>query len=138
MTADARPRIDWVMLPLVIAGGAVGSLLRWALTAPSPTIWPLAAVNIGGSLALGAVVGILGSRRPRWRALLGTGLLGGFTSYSALTVFFVAYAGLFAGSAAWFGVVVLLGMIMLVVAGALAAWAGLALGERIARRGGAS
>ena len=39
-----------------------------------------------GSLLLGVVVGWLDDRHPRARAFLGTGVLGGFTTYSAFAV----------------------------------------------------
>ena len=36
--------------------------------------------------ALLEALGLLGVGRPHWRVLLGTGVLGGFTSYSAFAV----------------------------------------------------
>jgi CrcB protein len=79
----------------VFLGGALGTAARAALvaTVPSPPTWPVTvfAVNVIGSLLLGALVGTLG-RRPATargrslRLLLGTGMLGGFTTYSALAL----------------------------------------------------
>ena len=43
-------------------------------------------VNVLGSFVLGIVVGRLGDRHPLARAFLGTGVLGGFTTYSAFAV----------------------------------------------------
>ena len=43
-------------------------------------------VNVVGSFALGLVVGWLGDGHPVARAFLGTGVLGGFTTYSAFAV----------------------------------------------------
>ncbi|SDQ13778.1 CrcB family protein [Quadrisphaera sp. DSM 44207] len=80
-------------LLLVAADGAVGVLARWAGTAlvpPSREGWPTGTllVNLVGALALGALLGSLPAapRGGRLRLLLGTGLLGGFTTYSALAV----------------------------------------------------
>lgn len=80
-------------LVLVILGGAGGVAVRAALTLPvAGAAHPLAvpAVTLGcnllGAFVLGIVVGRLGDRHPRWRAFLGTGVLGGFTTYSAFAV----------------------------------------------------
>ena len=82
-----------VALILVIAGGALGVAARAALTLPigadaHPLVVPAVtlAINVAGSLLLGAVVGCLGDRHPRARAFFGTGVLGGFTTYSAFAV----------------------------------------------------
>ena len=70
---------------LVALGGALGSLVRWAalLVVPSQRAATLA-VNLLGCLAIGLLV----ARRPspRWRAFAGTGVLGGFTTTSAVAV----------------------------------------------------
>jgi CrcB protein len=80
-------------LIVVILGGAVGVAARAALVVPlsagtHPLVVPAVtlAINLLGSLLLGVVVGVLGDRRPRLRLFLGTGLLGGFTTYSAFAV----------------------------------------------------
>lgn len=77
-----------------MAGGAVGSALRYgiglALPATSsgfPTSTIL--VNIVGSFLLGFIMGTVGTPvelQPSTRLLLGTGLCGGFTTYSAFSV----------------------------------------------------
>lgn len=75
-------------------GGAVGTAARAAFLAiPVSSTWPVAvlAVNVGGSFLLGALLEVL-SRAPSsergtaLRLLFGTGLLGGFTTYSALAL----------------------------------------------------
>lgn len=77
---------------LVALGGAAGSLLRWGLEgwvdggAAGP--WGTLAVNVLGCLLMGV---LLTWRRlpsvPGWAPpLLGTGLLGGFTTFSGYAV----------------------------------------------------
>lgn len=118
--------VDPRTLGLVVAGGAVGVLARAALLAPvaDPGVlpWATLAVNVMGSLLLGLVVGLLDGRRPRLRAFLGTGVLGGFTTYSAFAV----------ETAVWLTTPLLaVGLAAAsVVAGVAAAMAGLALGRR--------
>ena len=87
--AVLRERLDLVLL--VALGGAAGSLARWAVGAAlqEPTgsfSWSLLVVNTTGSALLGALVVVLATRRPgsrRLRPLLGTGVLGGWTTFSA-------------------------------------------------------
>ena len=81
--------IRWSLLPLVMLGGTLGVAAREALLllapgdgAPLMTL----AINLLGSALLGVVVGALDDRHPRWRAALGTGAMGGFTTYSAFAV----------------------------------------------------
>jgi CrcB protein len=87
---------------LVFFGGAAGSLTRYLITAVTPGTWGQPAaifvINFVGAFALGWLVEAL-LRRPghpdrqtRSRLLLGTGFLGGFTTYSALAVDSVAFA----------------------------------------------
>lgn len=119
MPLDARA------LGYVVVGGALGVLARALLLAPvtDPGLipWATLGVNAAGSFALGLVVGALGDNRPHLRAFLGTGLLGGFTTYSAFAVETALWlatpwsaAGLAAAS---------------VVAGVTGAVAGLAIGR---------
>lgn len=81
---------------LVALGGATGSVLRWWLSGlvqrgshAGVFPWGTLAVNIAGSLAIG-VIGALGMGRVPLpspaRLLLITGLLGGFTTFSALSI----------------------------------------------------
>ena len=80
-------------LLVVMAGGVIGVALRAVAIVPftgwtHPLVVPglTLACNIIGSFLLGFVVGKLGNRHARWRAFLGTGILGGFTTYSAFAV----------------------------------------------------
>ncbi len=83
------------MLGVVVAGGVVGVAFRELLllpfsgqSAPDSLVLPVAtlAVNVLGSFALGVVVGVLRDRHPLARGFVGTGVLGGFTTYSAFAV----------------------------------------------------
>ncbi|MCU1432273.1 MAG: LPXTG-motif cell wall anchor domain protein [Actinotalea sp.] len=76
---------------LVGLGGAVGGLLRHAFTLAAPDQptgfgWTVLAVNAVGSFVLGALAaGLPPGHAPAWlRPLLGPGLLGGFTTFSAV------------------------------------------------------
>jgi CrcB protein len=72
---------------LVALGGVLGSLARAALGAvlpDEPGSWAVLLVNLVGATALCALLARLPSREVR--LLVGTGLLGGFTTFSGLTV----------------------------------------------------
>ncbi|MGY2127913.1 fluoride efflux transporter FluC [Blastococcus sp. SYSU DS0617] len=73
-------------------GGALGALARWGAAEGLPHDaggWPWATllVNVAGCLLLGLLIGLVGAGSPSWlRPFLGTGVLGGFTTYSAFAV----------------------------------------------------
>ncbi len=77
---------------LVAGGGALGAWLRYAvgrLIAPSAFPWATLLVNAAGCFATGLLVGWLarqGADSDGWRLLLGVGLLGGFTTFSAFSL----------------------------------------------------
>jgi len=81
-------------LLLVWVGGTLGTAVRVAVSSPhDPSTFPIATflVNLVGAILLGLLVERLARRRPgprqrRLSLLLGTGFLGGFTTYSALAV----------------------------------------------------
>ena len=127
---------SFFVLILVICGGAVGVAARAALTLPfsagaHPLLLPALTlvINLVGALLLGVVVGALDDRHPRWRAFLGTGVMGGFTTYSAFAVHVVT-----TGSSA--PLVGLLLAAITIFGGTLAGAVGLALGRRIVDRPG--
>jgi CrcB protein len=79
---------------LAAVGGALGSLARWGIALALPRSaghWPWATltVNLAGCLLLGVLLAVLAARRPdddHLRTFLGTGVLGGFTTFSAFAV----------------------------------------------------
>jgi CrcB protein len=114
----------------VVIGGLVGTGLRLGVDALLPHAddqfpWSTLLINVVGSFALALLVARVWPRAPHWlKAGLGAGLLGSFTTFSALVVSLVALAD--AGE--W-----LLGAAYLVaslIAGLGAAAAGLFLGQR--------
>jgi CrcB protein len=80
----------------VALGGALGSVLRYlgvtAVNRISGPGWPVGTfmVNILGSLIMGMLAAWLTSMSTdaseRWRLLLGVGVLGGFTTFSAFSL----------------------------------------------------
>lgn len=88
------PRIDRREITAIFVGGAVGTLLRAALSEafPLPATawpWPIFAVNIAAAFILGYAVTRLQERLPLSayrRPLLGTGLCGGLSTFSTMQV----------------------------------------------------
>lgn len=136
------------VLGAVAVGGALGTLLRWALVAPAPESgspvaqWiTLGIVNLSGSFLLGVLSGY-GSRRrlPRWlTAGLGVGVLGAYTSLSAVVLAATVAPAMGVGDyiqtgtpGGWLLVAGLAGTLLALAAGAalgtMAAVAGLRLG----------
>ncbi len=117
---------SWTHLGLVVLGGALGTAARAGLGLAGGDLLgvlfvPL--VNLVGAFALGCLTGMLLGRAdtPRARALrqfFGAGVLGGFTTYSALALESAGSLGM-----------VLVGLAA-AAAGTLAAVAGLALTTR--------
>lgn len=121
-------------IALVAAGGALGAVLRfltagWALRSFGPGFpWGTLAVNVAGSFAMGLVAVWILERTGGWARLgpfLMTGVLGGFTTFSAfsLEILFLAERGRVAMAAGYAA-----GSVGLSV-GAL--WIGLALGRSL-------
>jgi fluoride exporter len=84
----------WPVLVAVSAGGVVGSLARYALSAafphpPGGFPWAIFVVNLSGCLLIGVLM-VLISRlwvgRRLLRPFLGVGVLGGYTTFSTYVV----------------------------------------------------
>jgi fluoride exporter len=77
---------------LVAIGGGAGAWLRFVagrLFGATAFPWTTLGVNLLGSFAMGLLAGWLarnGSFGDGWRLLLGVGLLGGFTTFSAFSM----------------------------------------------------
>jgi CrcB protein len=85
----ARARGTW---PAVALGGALGTLARYGVDRGLPTAsnhFPTATllINLSGSLLIGLLLPLAlaqATRRPLFRPFIVTGVLGGWTTYSAL------------------------------------------------------
>jgi CrcB protein len=84
-------------LVLVAIGGAVGSSLRHlvnvvAMRVVGPSFpWGTLAINVAGSFAMGVFIELLGRRfnaSNELRLFVATGILGGFTTFSAFSLDF--------------------------------------------------
>lgn len=139
MTAEgsARPtHLSGANIALVAAGGAVGTGLRHGLTLLVPPVHgiPVAifTVNVVGAFLLGLLLETLSELGPdhhvsrRLRLGVGTGLLGGFTTYSTLANDNVALLLVSPVAALTYG-------IGTVIMGAVASIGGIALGRGLVR-----
>lgn len=94
MTDDRPPHLRWGFLALVALGGAIGTAARALLAAAFPAhdgiSWTILVINVVGAFCLGLLLEALAHRGPdvgrrrTVRLLVGTGVLGGFTTYSTL------------------------------------------------------
>ena len=113
---------------LVVLGGGIGAWLRFvagrligSAAFPNATL----AVNILGSFAMGLLVGWLARQggpgsfdSEGWRLLLGVGVLGGFTTFSAFSLEIVTLAQRGAiGAAAAYAALSLVGGVIGLMAG---------------------
>jgi CrcB protein len=77
-------------------GGGLGALARYVvgrqMTRTFGTDWPYGTftINVLGGFFMGLLAGVLahrgGAGQERWRLLLGVGVLGGFTTFSAFSL----------------------------------------------------
>lgn len=121
------------MLVAVFLGGVIGTVAREAISLVFPSSgvpWATAAINVSGALILGLLTGALIGRMRRrhhgLRLLFGTGLCGGFTTYST---FVGQTAVLLRDGSTGSSLGYALGTLVL---GAAAAWAGLVAGGALA------
>lgn len=76
------------LFALVAMGGALGAAARFALSHRLTNLWltpfpfPTFLINLTGSFLLGLLIG--SEADLHWQKLLGTGFLGGFTTFSTL------------------------------------------------------
>ncbi|CAN5163938.1 fluoride efflux transporter CrcB [soil metagenome] len=83
-------------LGLIFLGGGLGAVARYLVGARTLVMfgsaWPYGTftVNAVGGLLMGLLIGYLAQRggadQERWRLLLGVGVLGGFTTFSAFSL----------------------------------------------------
>ncbi len=117
--APRAAHLQWRLILAVAVGGALGTAAREALTLLAPPIggipWITVVVNVVGAFALGVLLETLALRGPdegrrrTWRLFAGTGVLGGFTTYSALSTDTVLLLGT---SPAW-GALYALGTVLI-------------------------
>lgn len=80
--------LHWSVVGAVAVGGAVGAVVRYAATLRFPDVatsfpWTIFAVNVVGCFLLALLPGLTYVRQhPLLPPLLGTGVLGGFTTLS--------------------------------------------------------
>lgn len=82
-----------LFLAIAVAGG-VGAVCRFVLDGLLTSLseadfpWPTVLINITGSLLLGLITGfaVSGLLPGAWRLVLGTGFLGGYTTFSTASV----------------------------------------------------
>jgi CrcB protein len=147
------PHRDWRYVGLVALGGACGSVARYFVgtwgTALQSILWrsfpgldpslmwfPLGTLiaNITGALALGYLLEVLARRgretvrRRKIRIGIGTGVLGGYTTYSALAL---ETQGMFADGLGWLA---LLYVVLTIAGGTAACLGGIALAAGADRR----
>lgn len=135
LDTDAGPPGSAVAVVLVAVGGIAGTSLRYLLSETIPPAGDIPVgvllVNLTGAALLGFLVQVLAmrggdvGRRRGARLALGAGLLGGFTTYSALAT---DTAELIVEGRPHVGISYALATIVL---GAGATWTGILLGRRI-------
>ena len=121
-------------LAAVAAGGAIGASLRWSLggwivgrTGPGFP-WHTMLINVSGAFLIGVLMALSvekGVVSGDWRLFLGTGILGGFTTFSTLSYESIALMqdGLWVAG--------LTNMFASGLAGLVAAWLGMVAGRAL-------
>lgn len=123
-------------LALVALGGAIGAVGRVAVAVavplhPAQLPWATLGANLGGAFLLALLLTVIGDRLsedPTVRLLVGTGMLGAFTTYSAFSVEVVALVD--AGA----GVTAAVYLVLTLTGGLTAAGAGVRSGSCLAAR----
>ena len=87
--------MQWGVIGMVAFGGALGSVLRYAVAGwVQPAWWPgfpfgIFVVNITGGLVMGLITALAALKlnlTPEMRAFLTTGILGGYTTFSTFSL----------------------------------------------------
>lgn len=112
---------------LIFVGGGLGAVLRWAVGLAIAGWWGVLVANVVGSLLLGVLVASPLREHAPSMALLGVGLLGGFTTYSTFNVNLLEAVG----RSAWGELAVQLGLTvgLSLLAGGLGLWVGSLFGR---------
>jgi fluoride exporter len=129
------PLVHTTVVAVVTVGGALGALARWVVAEAFPHDtgrfpWSTLLTNVLGCLLIGVLMVIVVERvphRPLVRPFLGTGILGGFTTFST---YVVDTRALVAADRPAVAAAYLVGTLAL---GLLAVVAGLRLTERLIR-----
>jgi CrcB protein len=87
-------RAPWAVLGAISAGGVIGALARYGLSSglghrPGAFPWATFLINVTGSLLIGVLMVLITdvwSAHRLLRPFLGTGVLGGYTTFSTYTV----------------------------------------------------
>lgn len=79
------------MLTGIALGGMLGALARYALTVLLTRTgfpWATLIINVSGSFALGLIAALAARNviSPEWRAAIGVGFLGAYTTFSTFSV----------------------------------------------------
>ena len=88
------PRIHTAVVAAVAVGGALGAVARWAIAELMPHDrgafpWDTLLTNVSGCFLIGVLMVLVIERwqkRPLVRPFFGTGILGGFTTFSTYAV----------------------------------------------------
>ena len=96
---EGKPSCKWSAMSYlyVFLGGGLGAAARYGLNIGVPRVmgngcpWHTLMINISGCFVMGLVTAWLASRpnvAPEWRLFLTTGILGGYTTFSAFSLDF--------------------------------------------------
>ncbi|MGC4111971.1 MAG: fluoride efflux transporter CrcB [Nocardioides sp.] len=132
---DVTPGVHGSVVAAVAVGGALGAAARWAVAEALPHTsgqlpWATLLTNVLGCFLIGVLMVVVLERLPRQRLVrpfLGTGILGGFTTFST---YVLDTRGLVAAHHTGLAAAYLAGSL---VAGLLAVVAGLRLTEQVLR-----
>src|SRR5581483_12484146 len=90
-----KRRDDAVVYLIVFLGGGIGAALRHGINVAFARLmgtgfpWSTLTINITGSLVMGIIAGYFafkGDASQHWRLFLTTGILGGYTTFSAFSL----------------------------------------------------